>query len=269
VGDKPDNPPTTPPSSTTPSTVEPAPAPPTSAPATPPAPPESATTTTTEVTGITVPPGVPEQFEYFEIGDPPCGGPFIDSGPAIVTERPGPAWVLAIVDLCLPGFDKLAPVDVTVLRPDGQVLTLSYDPASRGGRPPELSDAANVSLVIDVEAPTGSYEVTAQQDMAVAHGMFSVVEPLVPQLRVVSSGSADHFNVWMAGLAPGWPANVDLYRVTEPGTGIYHYAGTIEVPASDARGRAVYRFAGSIDNTGGYCLVARGGTLGCPFEGSY
>jgi hypothetical protein len=268
VGDEPENPPTTPPPSTTPSTDEPAPVPPTSAPAIHPSPLPPATTTTTnaEVTEVALPPGVPEQFQYFEIGDPPCGGPFADRGPTIVNQRPGPASVLELVDLCLPGFDSLAAVDVTVLRPDGQMLTLSYNPES-SGRPAESLGVAAVSMVIDVEAPTGTYEVTAQQGTDLAKGLFSVLEPSVPRLRVVSSGAADHFTVWMAGLVPGQPGNIDLYRGTEAGS--YHYAGTIDVPSSDARGRAEYTVAGSVDDTGGYCLIARGGALGCPFEGSY
>jgi hypothetical protein len=269
VGEESENPPTTPPSSTAPSTVEPAPAPPTSAPA-PPSRPRPATTTTTEVkvTGVAVPPGVPEQFEYFEIGDGPCGGLPADSGATIVANGSDTALVLEVVVLCLPGFDKFSPVDVTVLRPDGQVVQQPYDPA-RLGVDPAFLDEAYVDFLIDVDAPTGDYEVTAQQGTTVAQGLFSVIEPSTPLLRVVSSGAADHFTVWMAGLAPGRPASIDLYRGTEPGTDTYTYAGTVEVPSSDARGRAVYAFAGSIDDTGGYCLVARGGPLRCPFEGSY
>jgi hypothetical protein len=263
-----DHPTTTPPP--TPTTVVPAPPQPTS-PSTPStSPPQPTTTTTTGVddTGVAVPPGVPEQFTYFEMGDPPCSGPFEDSGPAIVANRSDTAWVLELVDLCLPGFDRFAAVEVTVLRPDGQVIALSYDPPSLG-LPPEAVRVAAVSIVIDVDAPTGSYEVIAHQGTTVAQGQLSVVEPRFPQLRVVSSGAAHEFTVWMAGLAPGQPANIDLYSNTEPGTGIYHYAGTTEVPPSDARGRAVYKFEGSILDTGGYCLVARGGGFGCPFEGSY
>jgi hypothetical protein len=268
VGEDPKSQPTTPPSSTASSTVEPAPSSPTSAPASPPAPQQPATTTTTEVevTGVSVPPGVPEQFEYFEVGDQPCSGPFADSGPTVVANGSDTAWVLEVVVLCLPGFDKFAPVDVTVFRPDGQVVPQPYDPASFGVDPAVIEEAY-INFLIDVDAPTGPYEVTAQQGTTVAQGLFSVGEPVAPRLRVVSSGAADHFTVWMAGLIPGRPGNIDLYRGTGPG--VYTYAGTVDVPSSDARGRAVYTFAGSIDNTGGYCLVARGGPLGCPFEGSY
>jgi hypothetical protein len=204
-----------------------------------------------------LPPGVPEQLTFVNVGDPQCQDAVTAGGPTVVSPKPT-FYVLEDADICLPGFDKSSQIDVSVVGPDGNTASFSYPESN--GLDPQTIEVAFVSMMLDIDAPTGRYDVTALQGATAAQGSFTVDEPNRGTVRVAgqtAGAPGDEFIIWVAGFPSGGPATIDRYVST--GSDIFHYFTTTVVPATDQLGRAEDVLVTSArDPRGTYCLVPRG-----------
>jgi hypothetical protein len=97
-----------------------------------------------------------------------------------VTPHESTYHILDYAAVCLPGFDQSTPVDVVIVGPDGQAIARPYP----GGEPDPV--VAQVSLLLDLDLPTGRYEVTAGQSGMSSQGSFMVEEPPQPHILVAT-----------------------------------------------------------------------------------
>jgi hypothetical protein len=220
------------------------------------------TSTTTRPTGSlqpgALPPGVPEQFDYFNVGDGPCAEFSIDDGPAVATSFPT-SHILTEALICLPGFDPELPTDVTVTAPDGaQTSRIAPEQGAYDDPPTVYQGIPYLLFLLELYAPTGTYEITAQQGAIVQYASFEAAQPPVALLRVrppTNGSPGDSFTVELAGFASGSPAIVDVYT----GDGTFTYVTSLSSAPTDAEGRAELVVSTTPADPGGiYCFVVRG-----------
>lgn len=220
------------------------------------------TTTAPETAGAltprSAPPGVQEQFEYFDIGNGPCAEFADEPGPAAVANI-GTFRVLMDAIVCLPGFDPDALTAVTIVAADGAVTELSapQPPDEEGGPATVYEGVPYLLMELELYASTGEYQVTARQGSAVATTSFTVEQPSIPlnRVRQPTTGSrGDSFTVQFAGLPAGERATVDVYALDAA----YTYVATISTAAADQQGRVeLVLSTSSADPPGRYCFVVR------------
>jgi hypothetical protein len=204
------------------------------------------------------PPGVPAQFDYFNVGDGPCAEFSTDDGPAVATSFPT-SHILTEALICLPGFDPELPTDVTITAPDGaQSIRVAPEQGAYDDPPTVYQGIPYLLFLLDLYAPTGTYEITAQQGARVQYASFEAAQPPVPWLRVrppTNGSPGDAFTVELAGFASGTPAIVDVYT----GEGTFTYVTSLSSRPTDAVGRAELVVATTPeDPVGIYCFVVRG-----------
>ena len=230
---------------------------------------QPSTSASVEVTGVlgrhdAAPPGVAEQFEYYDIGDPPCSAYAGAENPTVALDME-PAFVLRYVSVCVAGFDVSSPIQVTVVASDGSAVAVPpHDPTDRGA----YEGVVVVSFIPDLMAPTGDWTATAVQGELMASATFRVVQPAGGLVRVVpdSGTPGTDFRLELAGFAPGQPATVDVYRADD---GVMRYVTSIETSPTDELGRAEHTLVTSpSDPAVGYCFLGRGAGRdgGCPAE---
>jgi hypothetical protein len=217
--------------------------------------------------GDEAPPGVARQFDFFNVGDPPCLAFTKVTQPSIRMDLEQ-VPVLTEAYMCLPGFDRAAIVDLLVTAPDGAVFDLQFpDPAVTGD--PFMGEVPFATLRVPLGAATGQYDVTARQGDVVATGSFLVAEPTGAILRVAEPSNGPPgaaIVVQVAGLQPAERATIDVYRA---GDG-WMYTTTIHAPPADGRGHAEQTLTTSSgDPVGDYCFVLRGGTSCYPYVNEF
>ena len=103
------------------------------------------------------------QFDYFNVGDGPCAEFSIDHGPAVATSFPT-SFILTEALICLPGFSPDLSTDVTITAPDGGQSTRIAPELGAYHDPPTVYQGVPYLLFqLELFAPTGTYEITAQQ----------------------------------------------------------------------------------------------------------
>jgi hypothetical protein len=204
------------------------------------------------------PPGVAAQFDYFNVGDGPCAEFSVDDGPAVATSFPT-SHILTEALICLPGFNPEIPTDVTITAPDGaQSNRIAPEEGAYDDPPTVYQGIPYLLFLLELYAPTGTYEITAQQGATVQHASFEVAQPPVALLRVrppTSGSPGDAFTVDLAGFPSGTPAVVDVYT----GEGTFTYVTSLSSRPTDAEGRAeLVVSTATADPVGIYCFVVRG-----------
>jgi hypothetical protein len=203
------------------------------------------------------PPGVPAQFEYFDVGDGPCAEFTIDDGPSVVTSFPT-TYILSDALICFPGFDPAVPTDVTITDPDGSESSRVAPEQGSYDDPPTVYQGIPYLLFhLELYAPTGTYRVTAEQGATTQSALFEVQQPPVASLEVrppTSGPPGTAFTIELAGFSPGTSAVVDVYS----GEGTFAYVTTRPCQPTDTEGRAVLVLSTSpADPSGIYCFVVR------------
>jgi hypothetical protein len=213
----------------------------------------------------TAPPGVADQFEYYEMGDPPCSAYGGQKDPTIAFEFE-PAIILEWFYVCIAGFDVTSPIEVTVVASDGS--TVSPPPHDPTDPVVPYEGVVAVSFIPDLMAPTGHWTATAVQGDLTAGADFTIIQPPIGSVRVIpdSGTRGTDFQLELAGFAPGQPATIDVYR---SGDGVMRYVTSVVSSPTDELGRAEHTLVTSpTDPAGTYCFVGRGAghDNGCPVQ---
>ena len=200
---------------------------------------------------------MPAQFEYFNVGDGPCAEFSIDDGPAVATSFPT-SHILTEALICLPGFNPELPTDVTITASDGtQSSRIAPEQGAYDDPPTVYQGIPYLLFLLELYAPTGAYEITAQQGATVKYASFEAAQPPVALLRVrpqTNGSPGDAFTVELAGFEPGRPAVVDVYI----GEGTFTYVTSLSSRPTDAEGRAeLFVSTTPADPVGIYCFVVR------------
>lgn len=204
------------------------------------------------------PPGVAEQFEWFNVGNGVCTEFFDADAPLVATSPFTEAPILTSLNVCLVGYDPDQPSIVQITDPTGNEQMFEVPTETQSGVVTVYDGIPYLGFDVELYTQTGRYLVTAEQGPLSSSTSFDIIQPRRPVLHVqpASGAPGDVFTLQLAGLPPTTGAQIDLYFATDSAN--FVYTASFEGPPSDDVGRVEIPLSTALDDQQGtYCLVLR------------